>query len=160
MNLKLKRKFSPEPKKQRGYTMVEMTVAIAVLGIIAGICGLALQQIVTVPEKGDTQVDALHELQNAVYWVGQDAGSAQAAVGGASLTLTMPDDTEVLFNKSGTTLNRIYGGSVLTIARNITNLKFTVNGRLVTMEITSTPESRWSISENCTYQVAMRPSGT
>jgi prepilin-type N-terminal cleavage/methylation domain-containing protein len=146
------------PKKQRGYTMIEMTVAIAIFGVIAGVCGLALQQIVTVPERGDSQVDALHELQNVIHWLGLDAGSAQAAVGGSSLSLTMPDDAVVAYSRTGTTLYRNYeGGGAQTIAGNITNLKFTVSGRTITMEITSAPESRWGISESETCQVTMRP---
>jgi|WetSurMetagenome_2_1015567.scaffolds.fasta_scaffold698332_1 prepilin-type N-terminal cleavage/methylation domain-containing protein len=151
MKLKLK------GERQSGYTLVEMMVAIAIFGVITGICGLALQQIVTVPERGDSQVDALHELQNVIHWVSLDAGSAEAAAGGSSLTLTMPDDAEVVYSCSGTTLYRHYGDDAQTIARNITNLKFTVSGRSITIEVTSAPENRWNVSENRTYQVAMRP---
>ena len=109
------------------------------------------------PEKGDSQVDALHELQNAIHWVGLDAGSAEAAKGGNSLTLTMPDGSLVVYSRSGTELNRNYAGGAQTIARSINNLEFTVNGRTITMNISSAPESRWGISENRTYQVTMRP---
>lgn len=151
-------KFEQMIIKQRGYTMIETVVAIAVFGIIAGICGLALQQIVTVPEKGDSQVDALHEIQNAIHWVSLDAGAAEAAVGGTSLTLTMPDDTTAAYSRTANTLYRNYnGGTAQTIAQNITDLKFTVSGRTVTMEITSAPDGRWDISESETCRVAMRP---
>ena len=154
-------KFKLKCKKQKGYTMIEMMVAIAIFGIITGIGGLALQQIVTVPERGDSQVEALHELQNVIHWVSLDVGSAEAAVGGGSLSLTMPDDAVAVYSCSGTTLYRNYDdGGAQTIARNITNLKFTVTGRTITIEITSAPESRWSISESGTWQIAMRPSGT
>jgi prepilin-type N-terminal cleavage/methylation domain-containing protein len=150
-------KFKLKAKKQSGYTLIEMMVAITIFGVITGICGLALQQIVTVPERGDSQTDALHELQNVIHWVGLDAGSAEAAVGGSSLTLTMPDNSEVVYSCIGTVLSRNYDDNAQTIARNITNLEFTVSGRSITMEVTSAPENRWGISESGTYQVTMRP---
>jgi prepilin-type N-terminal cleavage/methylation domain-containing protein len=147
-------------KGQRGYTMVEMMVAIIIFGVIAGACGLALQQIVTVPEKGDTQVDALHELQNVIHWVGLDVGSAKTAVDGDDLTLTMPDDSVVSYIRTGDILYRNCDGDSLVVARHISSMDFTLSGRVITINITSTPESRWGVSENRTCQLTMRPSGT
>ena len=155
--MKFKQELKKKIMRQTGYTLIETVVAIAIFGIITGVCGLALQQIVTVPERGDSQVDALHDLQNAIHWVGLDAGSAEAAVGGTSLSLTMPDGAAVVYSRSGTALSRNYAGDSQTIARSINNLEFTVNGRTITMNISSAPESRWGISENRTYQVTMRP---
>jgi prepilin-type N-terminal cleavage/methylation domain-containing protein len=157
--MKLKQKIR-QFKKQRGYTMIEMMVGIAVFGVITGICGLALQQIVTIPEKGDSQVDALHELQNVIHWVSLDAGSAVSAIGGGNVTLAMPDESVIVYRRSGTTLYRYYADDAQTVARNITSLNFTVDGRIITMDITSAPGSRWNISEHRTYQIAMRSSGS
>jgi prepilin-type N-terminal cleavage/methylation domain-containing protein len=151
--MKLKQNY----KGQRGYTLIEMMVAITIFGVITGICGLALQQIVTVPEKGDSKADALHELQNVIHWVALDTGSAEGAAGGSTLTLTMPDNSEVVYSRSGTKLFRHYDDDAQAIARDITSLKFTVTGRSITIEVTSAPENRWGISESGTYQVTMRP---
>ena len=44
------------------------------------------------------------------------------------------------------------------LSRNISSVSFSVDGRLITMDITAAPESRYKVSENGTYQVNMRPS--
>jgi prepilin-type N-terminal cleavage/methylation domain-containing protein len=147
-------------KNQRGYTLTELLVGIAILAIVGVVIGTVIPQMMSIPEKGENQVDALSSLQNAIHWVSRDAGSAASAVGGGNLTLTMPDASVVSYTMTSGTLYRNSGGSSQTVARNITGLSFSIDGRLITMSLTAQPESRWNISESRTYQVAMRPSGT
>lgn len=130
------------------------------MGILAVVLGTVVQQMATVPEKGNDQVEALHAVQNAVHWVGTDAVSAQSAVGGSSLVLTFPDSSVITYQEQGNDLYRYCNGENITIARSITKLNFTVSNRTITMDITAAPESQWNISENQVYQVVMRPSGT
>jgi prepilin-type N-terminal cleavage/methylation domain-containing protein len=147
-------------KKQRGYSLAEMMVSMTIIGILALLIGVAVPQMASVPEKGENQVDALHALQNAIHWVGRDAGSAQSAVGGGSLTLTMPDASIIRYTVNSETLYRHANGLDQAVARNISSLAFTVDGRMITVNITAAPDSRWNLTESRTYQVAMRPSGT
>jgi prepilin-type N-terminal cleavage/methylation domain-containing protein len=147
-------------KKQRGYSLAEMMVSMTIIGILALLIGVAVPQMASVPEKGENQVDALHALQNAIHWVGRDAGSAQSAVGGGSLTLTMPDASIISYTVNSETLYRHANGLDQAVARNISSLAFTVDGRMITVNITAAPDSRWNLTESRTYQVAMRPSGT
>jgi hypothetical protein len=116
-----------------------------------------VQQTVTLPERADDQVDALHALQNAAHWVSLDGQTAKSASGGSGLTLTLPDDSTVSYVLDGDELHRIDGGSDRTIARGIAGVSFSVDGRLITMNITAAPDSRWNTSENGTYQISMRP---
>jgi prepilin-type N-terminal cleavage/methylation domain-containing protein len=152
-------KFKLKLNHQRGYTLAEVMVVLVIMGIIAAAMGIVLPQMTSIPQKGENQVDALSSLENAIHWVSRDAGSAAAAVGGGSLTLTMPDSSEVSYTTADGVLYRNCGGTSQTVARNITDLSFTISDRLITMSVTAQPESRWNISESRTYQVAMRPSG-
>jgi prepilin-type N-terminal cleavage/methylation domain-containing protein len=147
-------------KKQGGYSLAEFMVGLAVIGILAGLLGVAVPQMTSIPEKGGAQVEALHNLQNVIHWIGVDAGSAQSAAGGGSLTLTMPDDSVISYTLTSGVLYRNIAGDAQPVGRSISALAFTVSDRLITLEITAAPESRWGISESRTYQVAMRPSGT
>jgi len=144
---------------ERGYTLVETLIAIAITGFIVTILGLTVQQFVTVPEQGDNQVDALHAVQNAAHWVSLDGQTAKSATGGAGLDLTLPDNSVVSYNVSGNSLQRTYKGVSRTVAKDVSSVNFTIQGRVITMHITAAPDSRWSISENQTYQVYMRPTG-
>jgi prepilin-type N-terminal cleavage/methylation domain-containing protein len=146
-------------KSQRGYGLVEFLVALALTGVIAIFIGVIVPQMTSVPEKGQNLVDALHSLQNAIHWVGFDGGSAQAAVGTNSLTLTMPDGSVISYTRTGDVLTRNCSGVNQVVAANITDLVFSVNGRLITMTVTARPDGRWGISESRTFQVTMRPAG-
>ena len=145
-------------KGERGFSLVEMMVAIGITGVISGVLGVVVQQTVTVPERGNDQVAAIHSLQNATHWVSLDGQTARTAVGGASLTLTLPDNSTIEYVLYGDELRRIYGSSNRTIAREISDADFSVNGRVITMELTAAPEGRLGVSENMTCQVNMRPS--
>jgi len=142
---------------ERGYTLVELIVTVAVTGLLTTALGLVVQQTVTVPERGNDQVSALHAVQNAVYWVSRDGQAAKAASGGSGLTLTLPDDSSVSYALSGDELHRIDAGSDRTVAWGIASVSFSVAGQLITMDIVAAPDSRWSVSENGTYLVSMRP---
>jgi type II secretory pathway pseudopilin PulG len=147
-------------KTQKGISMVEVLVAVAVTGIMAVLIGVIAPQMTSIPEKGGAQMDALHDLQNAIHWIGMDAGSAQTAVGGSSLTLTMPDDSVITYTRTGDTLYRNILDENQPVARSISALNITVIDRMITLEITAAPDNRWGLIESRTYQVAMRPSGT
>jgi prepilin-type N-terminal cleavage/methylation domain-containing protein len=70
---------------------------------------------------------------------------------------TMPDDSTISYVLNNNELIRTIGSDNWTLARNISYLNFTVDGRHVTMDITSSPEGRWGISENKNYQICLRP---
>lgn len=144
-------------KGQLGYSLMELMMAIAIMGCIVLALGMVVQQTVTVPEQGSDQVNALHAIQNAAHWVGIDGQTAKNASGGSGLVLTLPDDSSVSYVLEGDELHRVSGSSNQTIARNIASASFSVTGRMITMNISAAPDSRWDISKNGTYQISMRP---
>ena len=144
-------------KGERGFSLVELTVAIAITGLIVSGLGTAIYQILTVTEYGNDKLTAAHELQNAAHWFSLDGQRASAASGGDELVLTLSDNSSVTYVLVGTELRRTAGGSSITLARNITSADFAVENRIITMTVTSSPEGRWDVSEDGAYKVYLRP---
>jgi prepilin-type N-terminal cleavage/methylation domain-containing protein len=144
-------------KRQAGMTMVELITAIAITGIIIVFLGTAVYHIITISEYGNDEFTALHEVQNAAYWFIKDGQEAKIAVGGSQLALTLADNSTITYSLTGTNLKRTAGSLQTILARNITKATFTVNNRLATMNLTSTPVGRSAVSENGTYMVYLRP---
>lgn len=144
-------------KSQSGATMVELITAVAITGIIVAFLGTAVYHIITISEYGNDKFTALHDLQNAAYWFNKDGQEAKAAIGGSQLVMTLSDNSTVTYALIGTNLQRSSTGLPLTLAHNISSVAFSVNDRLVTMSLISTPPGRNNISENGTYKVYLRP---
>jgi prepilin-type N-terminal cleavage/methylation domain-containing protein len=144
-------------KGQQGFTLVELLIATAIMGVIFSGLGEALHQVVTIPEYGNDRVTALHELQNVAHWVNLDGQMAQSATGGNELVLTLPDDSSISYTVAGTDLVRSTSTADRTLAKNITAINFSIQDRYITMDITSSPSGRSGVSENETYKVYLRP---
>lgn len=147
--------------RESGFTLVEMIITVAITGLIVGLLGTAIYQIFTVSEYGNDRLAALHELQNAASWFNLDGQQTKAATGGSTLALTLSDNSTVTYTISGTQLLRTAGSNQMTLARNITSASFSisVSSRLMTMQLTSSPQGRDNVTENGTYQVWLRPWG-
>ena len=145
-------------KGEQGFTYVELLMVIAITGFIFGILGAAIHHVVTVPEQGNDRITALHELQNVAHWVNLDGQMAQSATGGNELILTLPDSSSISYTLVGTDLYRTTSTSNQTLAQNITSANFSIQDRIITMNLTSAPDGRWDVSENGTYKICLRPS--
>ena len=144
-------------KRQSGFTLPELLVTMAITGALATVVGSSVFHIFNVTEYGNDRLQALHELQNAGFWLNNDGQMAVSAVGDGTLVLTLPTSATVTYALSGTNLTRTSGSSVITLAQNISSVSFTVSGRLVTMDLTSAPAGRPNVSEQGTYVVYLRP---
>lgn len=144
-------------KGQQGFTLVELLIVTAIMGVIFSGLGEAFHQVVTIPEYGNDRVTALHELQNVAHWVNLDGQMAQSATGGNELVLTLPDNSSISYTLAGTDLVRSTSTANRTLANNITTINFSIQDRYITMDIASSPAGRWGVSENETYKVYLRP---
>lgn len=144
-------------KGQKGMTIAELVVAIAITGIIIAFLGTAIYQIITVSGFGNDRLTATHELENIAHWFNIDGQGAKVATGETALALTMADDSSITYTLAGTEMRRTAGGSQMTLARNITSASFSINNRTVTMFLTASPPGRYGVSENATYCVYLRP---
>jgi prepilin-type N-terminal cleavage/methylation domain-containing protein len=143
--------------RERGYTLVELLVTLAISGLIFSVAGSAVYQLSTVSGYGNDLLTAGHELQNTAHWFNLDGQSAVRAEADRTLTYYLPDDRSITYSLSGTDLLRTEGTSRMTLAQNITSVNFSVDDRLVSLDITSSSDGREKISEQRKYQVYLRP---
>ena len=144
-------------KGQKGVTLPELLITVAITGLIVSLLGAAIYQIITVTESGNDRMIAIHELQNAGHWVTLDGQMARTASGGNELALTLPDGSSITYEVEDTELLRTADESQMILAQNISSISFSVENRVITMTITSSPEGRANISEQGTYKVCLRP---
>ncbi len=144
-------------KREQGFTLIEFLIVIAITGFIVSALGMAINQVVTVPEYGNNKITAMHELQNVAHWFGIDGQMSKSASGGNQLVLTLADNSTITYSVVGTELHRIAATSNRMLAQNITSASFSVQNRVITMNIISSPSGRWSASQNGTYEVYQRP---
>lgn len=142
---------------ERGLTIVEMIIATAITGLIVSFLGTSIHQMFTITEYGNDRLTATHELQNAAFWFNLDGQRAIAAEASSELWLTLSDNSSITYSLSGTKLRRTAGVAQMTLAQNITSAEFSIEDRVITMQLVSSPEGRDNVSENGTYKVHLRP---
>jgi prepilin-type N-terminal cleavage/methylation domain-containing protein len=144
-------------KGEPGFTLAELLVSIAIIGVLSVVIGTVLFQMTNVSGNGNDELTIWHELQNVNSYLETDCQSALTASGGGSLTLTYPAGETVTYSRSGTNMLRTAGTTVNTLAQDIASLNFVVTGRLVQMDITSTVSGRTVNSEQISSLVSLRP---
>jgi len=147
-------------RDQRGVTLVELLIAVAVTGIIISVLAPLLYQVLRVTGYGSDKLVAAHELQHVGQWLTQDVRTASNATGGSGeLTLVLPDTSQISYVLVSNDFYRITAADTLRLAGNIAAAEFSVGGDVVTADIMAAPPGRWAVSENMTYIINLRPSG-
>ncbi len=119
-------------KKQSGFTLIEMIVALAITGILGAGMFSGLFQVRNANDAGNARMSAVKQVENALFHINRDAQSAQTITPDAStgfpLTLSWkewepPTPVTVVYelrNRSGTSYYDLYRDGLL-IARHISN---------------------------------------
>jgi VCBS repeat-containing protein len=152
---------------ERGVTLVETLLAAGIATMIIGVLGSSIFLFWQTTEQGNEQYRALHDVQNAGFWITRDGQRAQSTslIEGAdpvgTMTLSWTDGGQshtVTYSLSGTNLQRNHDGTITTVARYISSVGFSFSAqRVITCAITSSPQGRWEVSEQTTYKVYLRP---
>ena len=64
-------------KNQRGFTVIELIVAVAIAGVIAGGTAITIYQTVSGNARNGSHMTAVRQVQTAGYWISRDAQMAQ-----------------------------------------------------------------------------------
>jgi len=62
---------------EKGFTLVEVLVALAILGSITGVMAMTVSQTITGSGRSNDQATVLNQIQNAGYWIVRDAQMSQ-----------------------------------------------------------------------------------
>lgn len=144
--------------KQAGFTLVELLVTLAIGSVILVGASMSFYQIVWGTGRGNSQVVALTDVNQAALAIKKDLMTTQSTdltdgdpVPQSSVTLSWTDYTgfssenntshNCQYTLSGTVLQRTYDGTVSIVARHITDLGFTQDGRIINVTITATGPS-------------------
>jgi len=153
-------------RREDGLTLVEMLVAVAISSLVAAGMGTALHQFLTTSERTRVTQAALHDVQNTGHWLSIDGKKVTStnlvdgAPGTNDMTLSWTVGAQVHIAKyflDGTELKRSHDGASLTVARNVTDVDFSLSGRLITVNLTSSPPGRWDSSKEASYKIWVRP---
>ena len=63
---------------EKGFTVIELIVAITIMALIGSGAGLAVFQVFRGAERNNDQTTAVRQVQNAGYWISQDTLMAQS----------------------------------------------------------------------------------
>lgn len=151
---------------QKGMTLLELAVGTAIIGILVlGTVALFTHEV-TGTAAARTSVTVGHEIREAARWLCRDGIMAETTnlIEGAepvdNLVLSWVERYECInvphtcsYILSGDELRRDYDGTVTTVARHISGIKFSQTGDVLTVSITCTPP--W-IGQNQTVEKTYR----
>ena len=166
-------------RNQRGFTLIELMVAICIASLIIGAITMTIFQVLVNPAQSSNHMTAVKQVENAIHWMRCDVVQAQiiepSGSSGFPLKLTWIDwnntKSEVTYNLQNDRLQREYvthnADSALTdnqtrvVAEYIDSDSAMTNclviGSVLTLKITATVTGFIDSSESRLVDIAARP---
>ena len=135
-----------------GFTLIEVVVAVAVIGLIVALSGPAFSQVLVLQASWQDDVVATKDLRHAGSWFAGDSLNAEDALDSNSkrlvcsstappITLKWSDTGGVahtaIYQVSGGSLERDFDGAAITLAPRVVanSVSFKLCGKLLTLDM-------------------------
>lgn len=156
---------------ERGMTLVEILVALAITALITGTLVTAIYQIYQVTGWGNSELRVQHDLQNAATWLNRDVISAcSAEVSGSQMILTIPyypsgssiytptiRTITYTFSAAERILARDSVTSTVTVARHVEDVAFSGTGTVTSVITITITSQAGDVTRSAILQLDMRP---
>ncbi len=73
---------------EKGYTLIELLIAITIMALATGAAGAAIFQVLRNTERNNDYMTVVRQVENAGYWISRDAQMAHSI---SADNLTLPD---------------------------------------------------------------------
>jgi prepilin-type N-terminal cleavage/methylation domain-containing protein len=155
-------------RNQKGFTLIEILVAVPLIGLIGVGAAITTSQVFSMNEMGMNKGIAIKQVENAVQYISRDAQQAQIIeVNGSNINLSWKDWTTnnsvvVSYANNNNSIQRRETINTdqpvtLSIANYITGLNFTSSNGVLNITITASVGGFKPAIETRTFQIKPRP---
>ncbi|MEE9262601.1 MAG: type II secretion system protein [Dehalococcoidia bacterium] len=157
---------------QRGFTFMGLLVTIGLTSVIGSVLVVTFYQMSYFTSRDQAKVATIADLRNSMQWLAKDIQMANTTslveefpTVYDNLTLNWTDQFggaadahSAAYSVVGTELRRTYDGFILAVARGVTSVQFSLQGRLITITLTSADDKWTDVTRQFSHYFYLRPS--